>query len=150
VFFPISVSHCVWVFSSQNGKKKGYGTAWGTRREYEGVVSITMDFPKSCVTGINIYLVNRPDAVTKVEVRPTTSSNWQNIHSATPTDRGDRSFTHVVPISTPITVAQVKMTQDVSKVREYNNVDSVELIGTPGECTTAAPTPNPSIEKKFA
>lgn len=110
-------------------------TAWASASASE-VATLTLTYSTAVVpTQINIYETYNPDAVSLVEVIDG-NGTATTVYSAIPSQRTEGSFTcpyiltiDVSGVSSPIN--QVRITVDQSNFTSWNEIDAVELVGTP-------------------
>lgn len=106
-------------------------TAWATAQS-NGVDALTLDYVQAVIpTSINVYQTYNPGAINQVEVVDAGGTHY-TVYSGAPSPIQDCPFVQTFPVTgVNAPVAQVIIHLDQSNHTSWNEIDAVELVGTP-------------------
>lgn len=106
-------------------------TAWATAQS-NGVDTLTLDYAQAVIpTAINVRQTYNPGAINQVEVVDAGGSRY-TVYAGSPSPIADCPFVQNFPVTgVNVPVAQVIIHLDQSNHTGWNEIDAVELVGTP-------------------
>lgn len=109
-----------------------YPTAWASKEADGGDETLELSYEALVApVAIHIYESNAPGAVVKIEAFNAESEEWALLWEGNePTDAPSRIFSPELA-STDFATDRIRLTLDSANVMGWNEIDAVELVGTP-------------------